>query len=80
MKVEDIIEDIKVKRPSDQTFQQLYREWKLNITEDKDQGETLGKILIYLQENSFLTVWGEEMDGSVGLGMNRSRPKSPYVD
>lgn len=59
MTIEDIIEDIKFKRPNDSVFMVLYREWKLNIAENKDQGETLGKLIVYLQESNFLNVWSE---------------------
>lgn len=61
MTIEDIIEDIKVKRPNDHEFQSLYREWKLNIAEDKDQGETLAKLIVYFQQKNYLNVWGEDI-------------------
>jgi hypothetical protein len=80
MSIEDIIEDIKVKRPNDAEFQMLYREWKLNITEGKDQGETLGKLIVYLQTKGFLNVWSEDFEDYNNPLNRRGRGKSPYLD
>ena len=80
MTIEDIIEDIKVKRPNDSVFMILYREWKLNITENKDQVETLAKLIVYLQENNFLNVWSEDMETMFNPAQRGGRGRSPYLD
>ena len=55
MPVEDIIEDTKAKLINDADFMHWYREYKLNQTENKSNEETLGKLLIYLQNQKKYT-------------------------